>query len=178
MSFGASVALIAATLLAIMSMRYAPAWKEQERPRIAMVSEFLRDPVEVQPSRTPPSTPRREALPEEQLAPAPTPTPTPTLPSEPVVITAPTWVERPRSPERWFPRRAFMQGIAGEVVLDCDVDVNGRLSCSVVSETPAGQGFGDAALLIAQAHVMRPAMQNGVAVRGRYRMVVPFTPNG
>ncbi len=72
-----------------------------------------------------------------------------------------------------------MQSIAGEVVLDCDVDVGGRLSCVVASETPAGQGSGDAALRIAQAHVMRPAMENGaVAVRGRYRMVVPFSPSG
>ncbi|MBK6703697.1 MAG: TonB family protein [Caulobacteraceae bacterium] len=126
--------------------------------------------------RSPPRTPRREVEPQEQSAPAPAPTALPS--SEPVMITTPTWIERPRHPERWFPRQAFMQGIAGEVVLDCEVSVDGRLSCVVASETPTGQGFGDAALRIAQAHVMRPAMQNGVAVRGRYRMVVPFTPNG
>lgn len=175
-SFGASVALIAVTLLVVASMRYAPMWREQERTEVAIVSEVVRASDEVQTPRPPPSTPRRDAEPQEQLPPAPTATPAP--PSDPVVITTPTWIERPRHPERWFPRQAFMQGIAGEVVLDCDVDVNGRLSCSVASETPTGQGFGDAALRIAEAHVMRPAMQNGVAVRGRYRMVVPFTPNG
>lgn len=176
-SFGASVALVAVTLLLIASMRYAPLWREQAPPHAAIVSEVVRAPSETQTPR-PPITPRREAAPQEQQAPAQTPTPTPALPSDPVVITTPTWIERPRHPERWFPRQAFMQGIAGEVVLDCDVDVNGRLSCRVTSETPTGQGFGDAALRIAEAHVMRPAMQNGVAVRGRYRMVVPFTPNG
>lgn len=175
-SFGASLVLVAVTLLAIASLRYAPMWREQERPHIAMVSEVMRPPAEAQTRRSPPSTPRREVEPQEQSAPAPAPTALP--PSEPVMITTPTWIERPRHPERWFPRQAFMQGIAGEVVLDCEVSVDGRLSCVVASETPTGQGFGDAALRIAQAHVMRPAMQNGVAVRGRYRMVVPFTPDG
>jgi protein TonB len=40
-----------------------------------------------------------------------------------------------------------------EVVLKCDIDRNGRASgCEVVSETPAGQGFGQAALRIVRRH--------------------------
>ena len=172
-SFAVSALLAVLVLLALASMRYTMVWREQEQPRVAIVSEVLAPPIE--PRTPPPITPHRETEPREQLA---TPAPTAAPPSEPVVITTPTWIERPRHPERWFPRQAFMQGIAGEVVLDCDVDVDGRLACVVASETPPGQGFGDAALRIAEAHVMRPAMQNGIAVRGRYRMVVPFTPNG
>ena len=161
---------------ALASMRYAPAWREQERPHIAMVSEMAPAPSETRPPRPPPSTPRREAEPHEQAAPPSAATAAP--PSEPVVITSPTWIERPRHPERFYPRDAFMRGVAGEVVLDCDVDVAGRLACVVTSETPEGQGFGDAALRIANAHVMRPAMQDGAPVRGRYRMIVPFSPSG
>lgn len=175
-SFAASATLAALVLFALASMRYAPAWREQERPHIAMVSEMAPAPSETRPPRPPPSTPRREAEPQEQAAPPSAPTAAP--PSEPVVITSPTWIERPRHPERFYPRDAFMRGVAGEVVLDCDVDVAGRLACVVTSETPVGQGFGDAALGIANAHVMRPAMQDGAPVRGRYRMIVPFSPSG
>jgi protein TonB len=176
-SFAASVVLAAVVLLGLASMRYTPLWRQDDAPRIAVVSEVRRDPFT--PSReqpTPPRTPQREAESQEQAAPQLPPAPA--APSEPVVITSPTWIERPRNPERYYPRDAFMRGIAGEVELDCDVDVAGRLSCVVASETPEGQGFGDAALRIAGAHVMRPAMQDGAPVRGRYRMVVPFSPGG
>lgn len=178
-SFAASIVLTVIVLLAIASMRYAPMWRQDDAPRIAVVSEVQRDPLLTPPPARPQPplrTPQREAEPQEQAAPQSPPAPA--TQSEPVVITSPIWIERPRNPERYYPREAFMRGVAGEVVLDCDVDVFGRLSCAVASETPAGQGFGDAALRIAGAHVMRPAMQDGAPVRGRYRMVVPFSPSG
>ena len=177
-SFGASALLAAAVLFALASMRYAPLWRQNDAPRIAVVSEILREPLTPPPAPQahPPRTPQSTGEPQQ---PMPTPlAPAPAAPSEPVVITSPTWVERPRNPERFYPREAFMRGVAGEVVLDCDVDIAGRLSCVVASETPTGQGFGDAALRIADAHVMRPAMQGGAPVRARYRMVVPFLPSG
>jgi hypothetical protein len=161
--------LVAVTLLAIASLRYAPMWREQERPHIAMVSEVMRPPAEAQTRRSPPSTPRREVEPQEQSAPAPAPTALP--PSEPVMITTPTWIERPRHPERWFPRQSFMQGIAGEVVLYCEFSVDGLVMCCGV-ETPTEQGF--MMPLRSASYVMRPAAK-WVAVRGRYRMDVPFT---
>lgn len=176
-SFAVSAALAAVALLAIASMRYTPLWRQQDAPRVALVSEVRRDPL---PPPVRPPLPARNAAraPQPQDQPAPQAPPAPAAPSEPVVITSAVWIERPRNPERYYPRDAFMRGIAGEVVLDCDVDVAGRLSCVVTSETPVGQGFGDAALRIAGAHVMRPAMQDGTPVRGRYRMVVPFSPSG
>ncbi|MEZ5972967.1 MAG: TonB family protein [Hyphomonadaceae bacterium] len=173
-SFGASAALATLVLLALGSLRYAPMWLRTDAPPVTVVSEIWRPP----PAALRPPAPTRvipHAEPRETEAP---PLPLPEAPIDPVVITSPVWVERPRNPERYYPRDAFMRGIAGEVVLDCDVDVDGRLSCAVASETPAGQGFGDAALRIASAHVMRPAMLNGTPVRGRYRMVVPFSPSG
>lgn len=176
-SFGASAVLAVLVLFGLAMLRYAPLWLPPAPPPIAVVSEIARQtpPTEARP--TPPRPPPPQRLAEPQDTPAPTPTPQlPAPPSEPVVIADPVWVQRPRNPERFYPREAFMRGVAGEVTLDCDVDVDGRLTCIVVSETPEGRGFGEAALRIAGAHVMRPATQNGAPSRGRYRMVVPFSP--
>ena len=92
----------------------------------------------------------------------------------PPEITNPRWVRQPRDLERYYPARALARGETGSVLLNCRVDVGGALHCSVASETPVGWGFGDAALRIAQDYRMVPAMRDGVAVEGRYRMRVPF----
>lgn len=95
-------------------------------------------------------------------------------PPGPVTIERPRWLERPRDLARYYPRRAVTRGMEGEVVLDCLVSTAGRLSCGVLSETPSGWAFAEAALRIAADHRMAPAMRNGEAVEGRYRMRVPF----
>lgn len=177
-SFGASAALAALVLLGVATLRYAPLWPQADPPRIAMVSEVVRPPEAPQALRARPEPPAHEREPQQVPTPAPVPAPTPAATTEPVIVTDPVWITRPRNPERFYPREAFMQGLAGEVVLDCDVDEEGRLACVVASETPEGRGFGDAALRIANAHVMRPASRNGAPARGRYRMVVPFSPSG
>lgn len=175
-SFGASAALAVLVLLGIAMLRYAPAWPEPETPHVTLVSEIRRATPPDQPrAAPPPPAPQRAAEPQD--APAPAPPQQPAAASEPVVITDPVWLQRPRNPERFYPRDAFMRGIAGEVVLECEIDTEGRLTCVVASEAPAGQGFGEAALRIAGGHVMRPATQNGAPVRARYRMVVPFSPS-
>jgi len=178
-SFCAAVVVTALVLLGIAALRYTPLWPANDAPLVAVVSEIVRAP-QAERAPTPPAPPReqRNAETRDQAEPQPAPAPAAAAPSEPVVITNPVWVERPRNPERFYPRQAFMRGIAGEVVLQCDVDTDGRMSCVVASETPEGQGFGEAALRIAAAHVMRPATQNGAPSRGRYRMVVPFSPAG
>ncbi|MEZ5960221.1 MAG: TonB family protein [Hyphomonadaceae bacterium] len=178
-SFGVSAALAAIVLLAIAALRFSPLWRQEDGPRI-VVSELAREPeVQPQPRALPPTSPPRAPEAQQTLSPTSTPEPQQEIrASEPVTVTDPVWVTRPRNPERFYPREAFMQGLAGQVVLDCDVDVEGRLSCAVASETPPDQGFGDAALRIANAHVMQPAMRNGAPTRARYRMVVPFSPSG
>ena len=178
-SFCAAVAVMALLLFGIAALRYTPLWPANDAPLVAVVSELVRAPqAERAPTPPPPPREQRDAEPREHAEPQPEPAPAPATPREPVVITDPVWVERPRNPERFYPRQAFMQGIAGEVVLQCDVDTDGRMSCVVASETPEGQGFGEAALRIAAGHVMRPATQDGAPSRGRYRMVVPFSPAG
>lgn len=92
----------------------------------------------------------------------------------PTQITNPRWLRQPRDLEIYYPGRALAREIPGQVVLDCLVDVNGALNCSVVSETPSNWGFGRAALEISRDYRMVPAMRDGQAVEGRYRMRVPF----
>lgn len=95
-------------------------------------------------------------------------------PLEPTEITNPRWLRQPSSLDRYYPARALAREITGQVLLDCIVDVNGVLNCRVMSETPTGWGFGAAALRIAADYRMVPAMRDGQAVEGRYRMRVPF----
>lgn len=95
-------------------------------------------------------------------------------PIGPVEITSPRWLRRPSDLGVYYPSRALQRGMTGEAMLDCRVLATGALSCVVASETPAGWGFGAAALRIARDHRMAPAMRDGVAIEGRYRMRVPF----
>jgi protein TonB len=95
-------------------------------------------------------------------------------PPSPAEITNPRWLRRPQSLASYYPRRAMARDISGQVLLDCLVDTNGALNCSVISETPTNWGFGQAALRIAEDHRMVPATRDGQAVQGRYRMRVPF----
>jgi len=94
------------------------------------------------------------------------------------VITSPHWLHRPSDLSRYYPGRALERGKTGEVQLECRVGVEGRLSCRIVSVTPDGWGFGEAALRIAAEHQMAPAMENGVPREGRYFMRVPFALDG
>ncbi|MEZ5995995.1 MAG: TonB family protein [Hyphomonadaceae bacterium] len=169
--------LVGALVFAALTQRYR---LERQAPAgsVTVVSEL-------QPSAPPaPAAPvvrerpppvRREAPVQEAPAAPPSEDASAAPGADPVVITAPVWVRRPRNPERYYPRDAFRQGVAGEVVLDCLVETSGALRCSIVSEVPEGWGFGEAAMAIASAHEMRPATRGGVAVEGRYAMTIPFS---
>ncbi len=79
------------------------------------------------------------------------------------------WAEVPkaRGMAQVYPRRAFDLGLTGRVTLDCLVGLNGKLSsCSVLDETPAGYGFGDAALKWAPSFKMKPETLDGHPVAG------------
>lgn len=92
----------------------------------------------------------------------------------PPEITNPRWLRQPRDLARYYPARALARGVEGQALLNCIVDVRGALECSVISETPEGWGFGAAAVRISEDYRMVPAMRDGQAVPGRYRMRVPF----
>ena len=148
-------------------------------------------PIEMTPEppspTPPPATPRAPTQPidefEAPLAPLTpisttsgpeTPYAGPIAPPGPVEVTRPHWLQQPRNLTRYYPPRAIERGIEGDVVLNCLVRVSGLLDCEVVSESPDGWGFSNAALRIAGAHRMAPATRSGVAVEGRYTMRVPF----
>ncbi len=87
----------------------------------------------------------------------------------PPVITRPDWVQKPtaRQMDRAFPQRALERGISGSATLRCSVTVSGSpTGCSVIRETPSGQGFGEAALSLTRHFRMSPRLEDGRAVAG------------
>lgn len=130
----------------------------------------------------PPPPPPQQRVPPPSLTAPPTPTPDPVAvdpppsPPEPLVITRPRWLESPsaRDYERYYPRRALDRGQMGRVILQCIVQTDGRLTCTVASEDPTGWGFGDAAMRISESFRMVPQMENGEPTAGG-RVRVPFT---
>jgi hypothetical protein len=100
---------------------------------------------------------RPDVAPERPVDPAQTPAPVPE------VLTNPTWAQPPipRLPDGPLP-----EGITeARVRLTCTVELDGLLSgCSTVSETPAGAGFGEAAIEAALSARVSPSM------------IVPATP--
>ncbi|MDB5439766.1 MAG: energy transducer TonB [Caulobacteraceae bacterium] len=74
-----------------------------------------------------------------------------------------------------WPARASEAGIAGRAILNCMVDGDGKLhGCSVISETPAGEAFGRAALSLTQYYALRPKVMDGAAVPGTITLAVIF----
>ncbi len=58
---------------------------------------------------------------------------------------------------RFYPAAARAAGIEGRVELDCVLDADLRYDCSILSEDPAGHGFGAAALEIVSQFFIRPS---------------------
>jgi len=185
-----SLAVSAAMLGALAILALSASWVVQQITRpddgsiIATIAPEPKPPVQPNREVEPPRVPQTETI--LDLPPLPPlnfdtsadPIAT-TLPVEtgPVTIENPHWLQRPRDLARYYPRRAITREVEGVALLDCIVSTAGRLACQVLSETPAGYGFGDAALRIAADHRMVPATRDGVAVPGRYRMRVPFELN-
>ena len=89
------------------------------------------------------------------------------------VITNPVWVQPPipRPPVGPLP-----EGVTeGRVRVTCTAEVDGRLSdCSIVSETPAGAGFGAAAIEAAESARIAPETTDPSAVRSKVTFGVRF----
>jgi protein TonB len=91
-------------------------------------------------------------------------------PSEADLRNSPHWVRLPSAAEvaAAYPPAAKAKRVAGDVSLACTLDADGWLrACKVASETPAGQGFGQAALTLASAFRMSPLTAGGDSVEGR-----------
>lgn len=108
---------------------------------------------------------------------APESIPAATTPARPPPQGTVSWTQRPsaRRISDVYPARALRDGVGGRVALDCTVLANLGLTCSVASETPAGLGFGRAALDASGSYRARATLSDGAsAVGARTRIVVQF----
>lgn len=102
-----------------------------------------------------------------------------TSPNRATVVTRPDWISKPSGEDfaRVYPDLAQRVGLNGRATLRCIVDGGGRLTqCTVVSESPAGYGFGAAALKLAPLFQMRVRTLDGAPVEGG-EITLPMTFN-
>jgi TonB family protein len=87
----------------------------------------------------------------------------------PTVITNPDWIQTPNGDDfaNFYPKLASMLGVGGRAITHCGVSIQGLLvNCTIVDETPAGMGFGPAALSMMTRFHMRPQLRDGKPVDG------------
>jgi TonB family protein len=91
-------------------------------------------------------------------------------------VAAPRWVAVP-SPD--YPLTDDGDMVPGTVSLRCRVTAAGRLAaCEIIDETPAGRGFGEAAVLSTRMARLTPRTVDGVPMEGDVRFTIRFTPQG
>lgn len=92
-------------------------------------------------------------------------------------VVNPDWARRPTGDEvaRYYPDEAVDKSIGGKVTIECSVATSGALKdCEVLSESPAGVGFGKAAVRMAQTVFrMTPQTVDGKPVDGA-RVKIPL----
>lgn len=126
------------------------------------------------PDRPPPPPPPEQRVPPPNFDAPPTPTPIPVAidpppaPPTPSVITNPVWLEQPdaRDYARYYPERAQEREVEGRATVECIVNANGSLACTVTSEDPPGYGFGEATLRVTRHFRIAPSTRDGVATSG------------
>ena len=95
-----------------------------------------------------------------------------------VVNLEPIWLSQPTRDDidREYPVIAKQSHDNGRVVVECTAQDDGSLAaCSIVSETPPGEGFGDATLRLTSRYRMAPTDAKGRAVKGfRAQLVVAW----
>lgn len=88
------------------------------------------------------------------------------------------WLRKPRAEDLMavWPKGATG---GGKATISCLVSVQGALyDCVVLSESPAGQHFGGAAIALTPQFLMRPAMLNGQPVISQVRMPINWQGEG
>lgn len=76
-----------------------------------------------------------------------------------------------------WPKAAYEARIHGDVILSCDVDRHGLAErCEVTSESPAGRGFGQAALQLRPTFKLTPAHDANGPIDSWMRIAIEFKP--
>ncbi|MES2722681.1 MAG: energy transducer TonB [Pseudomonadota bacterium] len=102
----------------------------------------------------------------------------------PLALSDALWKVRPTGDDLMlaYPEAPRLQRVAGRAEIECAISVKGALeACQVISETPAGLGFGDAALNLSRKIVLHPQDRTGANTAGRairvpVRWVAPPAP--
>jgi protein TonB len=100
-----------------------------------------------------------------------------TVPAAHPPTTGAYWVSRPSASDfdRYYPEHTRLRGQSGRAILDCLVIDGGTLTCTVASEDPPGEGFGDAAINVSHAFRMSPTTTDGRStIGGRVRIPITF----
>jgi protein TonB len=146
---------------------------------VASTPQSSGGPISLSPGASPPADITSSPGVAVPLAPPATvePTPTSAVASRPPPQGTVSWAQRPtaRRISDVYPARALRDGVGGRVALDCTVLANLGLTCSVASETPAGLGFGRAAMAVSGSYRAQAALSDGASAVGvRTRIVVQF----
>lgn len=143
-----------------------PETKAAATPRESLVArpDLPVPPLPIPPVEEPAPPQQHASVIGPQIRPPPVP-----APPAPKIVTAPRWLKMPGAREvgRYYPARAERMGTSGLAKMTCQVAADGRVrDCQVISETPAGEGFGEAALKLAGFFQMSPMMEDGRPVDG------------
>lgn len=91
------------------------------------------------------------------------------------------WLKRPSMEDLMtvWPEEAWKKGLGGKATLVCSVSLQGALfDCWVAEETPAGAGFGRAAMALAPQLLLKPATHDGKPVVSQIKVPINFrTPD-
>jgi TonB family protein len=82
----------------------------------------------------------------------------------------PQWSRAPSAADmnQAYPAGAKAKNLAGSGVVECTVGADGQLAdCVAVEETPAGEGFGEAALSLAARFILPTKAPSGASTIGR-----------
>jgi hypothetical protein len=97
------------------------------------------------------------------------------------VYTPPDWLKRP-TPEMLstvWPKAAWAKAEGGSATIACKISTVGTLfDCTVVTEEPAGEGFGPAAIALTPQLLFTPAKRNGEPVVSEARIPFQFKWRG
>lgn len=97
------------------------------------------------------------------------------------IDTAPGWIKRPTPDDLLavFPTAALKRGIDGEAIINCVLTVQGALKdCVTIDESPAGYGFGGAAVALTPQFLMKPALKDGAPVEATMTIPIKFKTFG